>query len=154
MIKHFMNKRFGFLMLVIGGLFFIASCKSTRSTLKRPIKEHGFYYLYNKMIENQVNFDYLSAKFNVVYYQGKKKTDLRGQFRIRKDSLTWVSLSPALGIEAARITLSNDSVKYINRLNKTFSNGNAYTSRNKTFCCRAKIMSIFAIKSGLSGVLS
>lgn len=118
-----MNKQFGFLILVVSGVLLISSCKSTRSVLKRPIKEYGFDYLYNKMIENQVNFDYLSAKFNVVYYQGKKKTDLRGQFRIRKDSLTWVSLSPALGIEAARITLSNDSVKYINRLNKTYFTG-------------------------------
>lgn len=123
MIKNFMSKRLAFLFLVIGGLLLNSSCKSTRSVLKKPLKEHGFYYLYNKMIENQVDFDYLSAKFNVVYYQGKKKTDLRGQFRIRKDSLTWVSLSPALGIEAARITLSNDSVKFINRLNKTYFTG-------------------------------
>jgi hypothetical protein len=115
-----MNRRFGFLILVLVGIFLFSSCKSTRSVLKRPIKEHGFYYLYNKMIENQVSFDYLSAKFNVVYYQGRKKTDLRGQFRIRKDSLTWITLSPALGIEAARITLSNDSAKFINRLNKTY----------------------------------
>ena len=123
MIKNFMSKRLALLFLVIGGVLLMSSCKSTRSVLKKPLKEQGFYYLYNKMLENQVDFDYLNAKFNVVYYQGKKKTDLRGQFRIRKDSLTWVSLSPALGIEAARITLSNDSVKFINRLNKTYFTG-------------------------------
>lgn len=118
-----MNKHFVYLLISLFGLLIISSCKSTRSTLKKPLKEYGFEYLYNKMLENQVDFDFLSAKFNVVYYQGKKKTDLRGQFRIKKDSLTWVSLSPALGIEAARILLGNDSVKFMNRLNKTYFSG-------------------------------
>ncbi len=113
-----MNKRLSVILVFFVAILLVSSCRSTRSALKRPLKEYGFDYLYKKMLENQVDFSYLSAKFNVVYYQGKKKTDLRGQFRIKKDSLTWISLSPALGIEAARILLSNDSVKFINRLNK------------------------------------
>ena len=117
------NKLFIFLSLLVFGSLLFSSCKSTRSVMKKPIKEYGFDYLYNKMLENQVDFDYLSAKFNVVYYNGKKKTDLRGQFRIRKDSLIWITLSPALGIEAARISMSDDSIKFINRLNKTYFKG-------------------------------
>ena len=104
-------------------LVFTSSCKTTRSTLKKPLKEEGFDYLYARMLENQISFDYLNAKFSSVYQKGKKKTDLRGQLRIRKDSIIWVSLSPALGIEAARISLTNDSVKFINRLNKTYLTG-------------------------------
>lgn len=72
------------------------------------------------MLENHVSFDYLSGKFDIAYYENRKKTELRGQLRIKNDSLTWLSFSPALGIEAARILLSNDSVKFINRLNKTY----------------------------------
>jgi len=118
-----MNKQLSLLLVFVAAILLASSCRSTRSALKRPLKEYGFDYLYNKMLANQVDFAYLSAKFNVVYYQGKKKTDLRGQFRIKKDSLTWISLSPALGIEAARILLSDDSVKFINRLNKTYFTG-------------------------------
>ncbi len=118
-----MNRLLTFFWLLLAGSMLMVSCKSTRSVLKKPLKEYEFDYLYNKMIENQVNFDYLSTKFNVVYYQGKKKTDLKGQFRIKKDSLIWITLSPALGIEAARISLSNDSVKFMNRLNKTYCTG-------------------------------
>jgi outer membrane lipoprotein-sorting protein len=117
------NKLFTSLILLVLASLVFSSCKSTRSVLKKPIKEYGFDYLYNKMLENQVDFDFLSAKFNVVYYNGKKKTDLKGQFRIRKDSLIWITLSPALGIEAARISMSNDSIKFINRLNKTYFKG-------------------------------
>ena len=104
-------------------LVFTSSCKSTRATLKKPLKEYGFDFLYSRMLENQINFDYLNSKFSIAYQKGKKKTDLRGQLRIRKDSLIWISLSPAMGIEAARISLSNDSIKFINRLNKTFIAG-------------------------------
>jgi len=118
-----MNKQLSLLLVFVAAILLASSCRSTRSALKRPLKEYGFDYLYDKMLANQVDFVYLSAKFNVVYYQGKKKTDLRGQFRIKKDSLTWISLSPALGIEAARILLSDDSVKFINRLNKTYFTG-------------------------------
>ncbi len=118
-----MNRKTALFLLLIAGSLLISSCKSTRSVLKKPLKEYGFDYLYNKMIESQVDFSYLSAKFNVVYYQGKKKTELRGQFRIKKDSLIWITLSPALGIEAARISLSDDSVKFMNRLNKTYFSG-------------------------------
>ena len=123
MIRNYMNRIISFLLICFAGSLIFFSCKTTRSTLKKPIKEYGFEYLYEKMLENQADFDYLKVKFNVVFYQDKKKTDLKGQLRIKKDSLTWISLSPALGIEAARISLSDDSVKFINRLNKTFFAG-------------------------------
>ena len=90
-----MNRIISFLLICFAGSLIFFSCKTTRSTLKKPIKEYGFEYLYEKMLENQADFDYLKVKFNVVFYQDKKKTDLKGQLRIKKDSLTWISLSPA-----------------------------------------------------------
>ena len=111
------------LLLIVSMALFNTSCKSKKHLLKTSIKEHGFSYLYAKLIENQMEFDYLSAKFSLAYGEGKNKTNLRGQLRIKNDSLIWMSISPALGIEAARILLSKDSVKYINRLNKTYFAG-------------------------------
>lgn len=120
-----MNKLQKYILIIFipAALIFVSSCKTTRSTLKKPLKEEGFDYLYARMIENQIQFDYLNAKFSITHQKGRKTTDLRGQLRIRKDSLIWVSLSPALGIEAARISLTDDSVKFINRLNKTYLTG-------------------------------
>jgi len=104
-------------------LIFISSCKSTRSVLKQPLKEYDFNWLYGKMQENQFNFNYVNAKFSLTYEEDRNKTDLRGQLRMKKDSIIWVSFSPALGIEAARIFLTDDSVKFINRLNKKYFEG-------------------------------
>lgn len=111
------------LIILAALLGMVSSCKSTRTTLKKPLKEYGFNYLYSKMLENQIDFNYLNAKFSIEYQQGRKTTNLRGQLRIKKDSITWISFSPALGIEAARIMMTNDSVKFINRLNKTYFTG-------------------------------
>jgi hypothetical protein len=75
------------------------------------------------MLDNQMDFDYLSARFTLVYGEGKNTTNLRGQLRIKDDSIIWMSITPALGIEAARVMLTNDSIKFINRLNKTYFSG-------------------------------
>lgn len=106
-------------VLILG----LASCKSTRAALKKPIKEKDFDYLYAKMLENQLHFDYLNANFSISYLEEKNKTDLRGQLRIKNDSITWIAFSPALGIQAARVSLTNDSIKFINRLSKKYFQG-------------------------------
>jgi hypothetical protein len=120
-----MNKLFWlcFLSITLAALFIASGCKSTRATLKKPLKEYGFEYLYSKMMENQLQYDYLSAKLSIRYVEDKDKTDLRGQLRMKNDSITWISFSPALGIEAARVTLTDDSIKFINRLNKKYFSG-------------------------------
>jgi hypothetical protein len=68
----------------------------------------------------KLSFDYLSAKASLKYDNGKSSTNLKAQLRIKKDSIIWISFSPAMGIEVARIMLTCDSVKFINRMNKTY----------------------------------
>ncbi len=121
-----MNKVFKTSTQVLISVFLvwtISACKINRSALKKPLKEYGFDYLYKKMNENQVTFNSLNSKFTIDYKKDKSKTSLKGQLRIQSDSLMWLSFSPALGIEAARISLTNDSVKFINRLNKSYFTG-------------------------------
>jgi uncharacterized protein DUF4292 len=121
-----MNNRFsGGIYILFATIIFlgVSSCKSKKHVLKASLKEHGFSYLYARMLENQMDFDYLSAKFSLTYEQDKNTTNLRGQLRIKDDSIIWISFSPALGIEAARVMLTNDSVKFINRMNKTYFSG-------------------------------
>lgn len=110
------------LMAVVIAISF-SSCKSKKAVMKSELKEHGFQYLYNKMLENQATFNYLSSKFTIDYEQDKNKTSLKGQLRIKNDSIIWISFTPALGIEAARVMLTDDSIKFINRLNKTYFSG-------------------------------
>lgn len=101
----------------------INACKSTRSLYKKPIKEEGPDYLFSKLKENELNFDCLTAKFSLELLVDRDLTTFKGQLRIKKDSLIWVSFSPALGVEAARLMISEDSVKFINRINDTYFMG-------------------------------
>jgi hypothetical protein len=117
-------------LISIGAILVLSSCKTTRSTIKDPIKEYGADYLFEKLKENELKFESFSAKFNLDMVVDKKKTSFRGQLRMRKDSAIWISFSPALGIEMARVLITTDSVKFINRLNKTYFVGDYEFVRN------------------------
>jgi hypothetical protein len=120
LLKSGLPFRFLALVIVIG---FVGSCKTNRSIIKEPIKEYGADYLFEKLKENELKFDWFSAKYNLELIIDKKKTSLSGQLRVQKDSVIWISFSPALGIEMARLMVTTDSVKFINRINKTYFEG-------------------------------
>jgi len=120
MKNRFVRRLLGVLALFLL-VFYISSCKtSQKATVKRTLRKHGFAYLKQKMDSSKADFSYMTAKMNLTYDNGKSRTNLKAQLRIKKDSIIWISFSPAMGIEVARIALTCDSVKFINRLNKTY----------------------------------
>ena len=102
-------------------LLILDSCRS-RKEIKEPIKEksEGAEYLFEQLKKNEVKFDWLSAKFSTSFMVDRKSNSANGYIRIQRDSAIWVSLSPALGIEIARVLITVDSVKLLNRLDKTY----------------------------------
>ena len=98
----------------------VSSCTGRRKAVREPIKEEGAEFLTNKLKEHELKFDQFSAKFNVTYQVDRKKTSVSGNLRIDYDSIIWISITPALNIEAVRLMLTPDSIKYINRLSKTY----------------------------------
>mgnify|MGYP001766475504 CR=1 FL=1 len=105
---------------MMAAVLLLSSCRSSRPLIKAPLKEEGPDYLYAQLKENELKFDWLSLKFDASYTQKRNTTDFKGQVRIRKDSLIWITITPALGIEMFRMVITNDSVKYVNRLNKDY----------------------------------
>jgi len=101
-------------------LLTLASCSPARKVMKAPLKEEGPDYLFSKLKEKELKFDWFSAKFSADYSNRGKENSFSGQIRIRKDSLIWISLTPLLGIEAVRLMISQDSVKMVNRLDNTY----------------------------------
>ena len=108
------------MLFIAAVVLLFSSCKSTRPVMKAPLKEEGPEYLYSKLKESEFHFDWFSAKFDASYIEKRHSSDFKGQVRIRKDSLIWVTITPALGIELFRMVITNDSVKYVNRLNKEY----------------------------------
>ncbi len=99
---------------------FLVSCTGSRKAVREPLKEQGTEYLVGKLKENELKFHQFSAKFSATYSVDRKKTTVTGNLRIEHDSIIWISITPALGLEAVRFMLTPDSIKYINRLNNSY----------------------------------
>jgi hypothetical protein len=74
----------------------------------------------NKLDVQEISFDYFSTKTKINYVEGDNKINANANIRIRKDSIIWFSLTPALGIEAARGIITKDSLTIVDRLNKVY----------------------------------
>ena len=112
--------------VIIVGLLLVFSwgaCSTKRHVIKEPLKEAKATYLLEELAKSELQFSWFSAKFSIDYIYDKKLTEFKGQIRISKDSIIWLSFSPALGIEMARLKITNDSVFYMNRISKTFLKG-------------------------------
>ncbi len=67
-----MNKLFTGILLLGQHYAVLSSCKSTRPLMKAPLKEEGPEYLYSKLKDNELRFDWLSAKFDASYKHKKE----------------------------------------------------------------------------------
>lgn len=74
----------------------------------------------SRLVVDDVSFEYLSAKAKVDFDSEKNSLSGTANMRIQKDSAIWVSLSPGLGIEAARVLITRDSVAILDKINKVF----------------------------------
>lgn len=107
------------IIFAIAGIF-AASCTTQRKVIRQPLKELGDSIVFSKLKQSELSFEQLSLKFSAKVVIDKKKTNINGQARIIRDSVIWVSFTPALGIEAARVLILKDSVKFMNRIDNTY----------------------------------
>ena len=111
---------FGFWLLALG------SCSTNKNTAS--IRNLSANHIIREVERNQFEFDDFETKFNVKV-KGDNNISLKGQMRMQNDSVIWVSLSLKLGIEVARVMITDDSVKFINRTNKTYFSESAESFR-------------------------
>jgi hypothetical protein len=71
--------------------------------------------------DNSFNGESISAKASVSTQGGQQDGSFNISMRLQKDSIIWVSISPLLGIEVARVMISKDSVKFIDRINNKYA---------------------------------
>ena len=115
--------------------FAAASCRSTKKIQTAISKKDtaqivkvdnprfdssGFIkQVYHGIQQNVIDFTTFSAKVKVDYRGSDGKSyDFNAFVRIRKDSVIWVSVNAALGIEAFRVIITPDSAKVLNKLDK------------------------------------
>ena len=75
-----------------------------------------------KIDSNLIGFRTFSGKINVDYSGSDgKKYDVNANVRMYKDSVIWVAVNALLGIDAMRLFVTRDSVKLLDKLNKTYT---------------------------------
>lgn len=123
--------------------FAFSSCKTPASAVKTPpasLPNPNTVRpaIVDSMRFHAVHYDWISAKAKIEIIEGTDKTEFTANFRIRQDSAIWISISPALGLEAARVLMTKDSIRVIDRLNKRYHGENysffkKYTSLDVSF---------------------
>jgi hypothetical protein len=71
---------------------------------------------------NRIRFRTFSAKVSVDYRGGDGKNyDVNANVRMYNDSAIWINVNALLGIDAMRLLITRDSVKLLDKLNKTYT---------------------------------
>lgn len=121
-MKNCMNKRIHILLIfsVLSVLFFGTSCSSKKALTKTSLREFTASHLISEVEKNNFDFDCLQAKINVKIETNKNKVNVKGQLRMKKDSIIWTSVSLPMGVEVVRVKVEPDSVFFLNRNDKTY----------------------------------
>lgn len=114
------NKKYLTFFLIFVIAFTLISCKTTRRISSEKVRPMGAGKLYTNVTSNYLPYNTLSIKFDVNIKFDDIDRTLGGTLRIRKDSLIWISITPALGIEVARIQFTPDSIMFMNKLKNEY----------------------------------
>lgn len=105
------------LFLIIGIIVFVSSCKPTEGT-GEPNKLTEKFVL-KKMADNAIDFNWFSAKIKTNYQGADESFTATLQVKIEKDKQIWIS-GQKFGLEGVRMLIDRDSIRIINRLEKTY----------------------------------
>lgn len=102
-------------ILLLWLLFFTMACKKPAIVATKAPEEDV-----ERFLVQEIDFKYLQAKAKIHFKDQDMDVNATANIRIKKDSIIWISLTPALGIEASRCLITKDSVFVIDRINNQF----------------------------------
>ena len=110
-------------------IFFIAflGCKTSHKLIDPKIKEENKPSdksapdLQQLISDHAFRATTINAKASVKTEIGDNNNGFNINLRLQTDSVIWISISPLLGIEVARVMITRDSVKFMDRLNNRYS---------------------------------
>jgi hypothetical protein len=113
-----------FFVLALCILIGLSSCR-TKKVIKSPdskikLKGEEVIQVFDSVKSKEFTYHYLSAKANVSYTDKSGETNSFDiNVRMCHDSAIWISITPLLGIEVARVMIRPDSIIILDRLHKT-----------------------------------
>jgi hypothetical protein len=102
--------------LLVLAIFFSA-CKSAERVVKvKAVKNRTAGFVLKRYNESRFDYDWLGMKVDADFGTEEESSGFKATIRMRKDSLIWVSITPALGIEMIRVMITPDSLKYLSKI--------------------------------------
>ncbi len=103
----------------------IGNAITTKDTVSRPVTQPDIIDsaviikgIIGKLETQRISFNTFSAKVKMDYSSSNGSDGATAYLRMQKDSVIWLSLTGALGIEGFRVMITRDSVKVMNKLEK------------------------------------
>ncbi len=127
MNKRLLFRKSFYLSSLLLAFTLLYSCKTRKAsqtlppvTEVKPMKGDSVDSLLLKLDQNGFNAQWMSAKASVTTTDSTNETSFNITLRMHKDSVIWISVSPLLGIEVARVMITPDSVKVLDRLHSKY----------------------------------
>ncbi len=147
------NKTSIFFFLLANLLLFVMACKPKKVIVAAPPVQVQTEKVNDQKLENFALLKGKNIDFSTLALKGKASLAINGDqndvtmvIRILKDKKIWISVSAVAGIEVARTIITPDSLKLLNRLDKTylkkpFSYLHDYTNKQIDFTLLQSVLS-------------
>jgi hypothetical protein len=124
MSRSIMSLRLSLAVIALPVLLFCNGCKSRKHAqsdssvpaVAKPMEDRSVQELLDKLELNSFKANWMSAKASVSTVKDGNETSFNISMRYKRDSVIWISISPLLGIEVARVMVTPDSIKFLDRL--------------------------------------
>lgn len=136
MKAHYRKSANRLLGLVLLTSLFVLGCKSRKVVVITPppadtsaVVPYPYFLpdsLFQAIKQADAPLQTFAARASVEAEMNKESKSFQANIRIKRDSAVWISISPALGIEVARVLITRDSIKFINRLNGSYFKGDIH----------------------------
>lgn len=117
-----MNKLHNILIIILIMCFslFAYSCASNKTTANKDLRALSANRLIREVEDNSFTYNEFQTKFSAKVKTEDANLSLKGQLRMKNDSIVWLSVALPVGLEVVRAMITHDSVFVINRTEKTY----------------------------------
>lgn len=101
-------------------------CKSKKLAESGSIPDRSDDEILELLANNNIEWEWYSIKGGIKVKHESEQFSGTSYFRMRKDSITW-ALVKRFGFEGGRALITNDDMKVINRIDRTYTIKNTYS---------------------------
>lgn len=104
-------------ILAILCIILLSGCSNAKRIAEgKPLRPRDPHHILKQSAKGELNWDWIGFKVSADIKANGTSDDFTLNVRIARDSAIWISLTPALGVEVARLLLEPDSVHLISKV--------------------------------------